>query len=79
METYKIDRLKVTMWLVEWKNAWQDWMEDYKISKSSDNVIDCMRNNTYDDVFNWMNEFITKWTCDCLNEIIYDWSKWKLT
>jgi len=79
METYKIDRLKVTMWLVEWKNAWQDWMEDYKISKSSDNVIDCMRNNTYDDVFNWMNEFITKWRCDCLNEIIYDWSKWKLT
>jgi hypothetical protein len=54
METYKIDRLKVTMWLIQWKNAWQDWMEDYKISKSNDNVIDCMRNKTYDNVFNWM-------------------------
>jgi len=32
METYKIDRLKITMWLIEWKNAWQDWMEDTKLT-----------------------------------------------
>jgi hypothetical protein len=66
---------EMTMWLIEWKIAWQDWMEDYKINNSSDNVIDWMRSNMCDDVFGWMKQYMTKRRCDCLNETIYDKKK----
>jgi hypothetical protein len=53
---------EMTMWLIEWKIAWQDWMEDYKINNSSDNVL-------------WLNEKQYMWWCVWLNEAIYDKTK----
>jgi len=63
------------MSLIERRIAWQDWMEDYKINNSSDNVIDWMRSNICDEVFDWMKQYMTKQRCDCLNEIIHNWKE----
>jgi len=73
MNLQNIDEM--TMWLIEGRITWRDWMEDYKLHNSSDNVIDWMRSNICQDVFDWMKQYMTKRRFNCLNEIIHNWKE----